>query len=291
VTPTGPRVVREKPRDPVSDGGTGPGVAAPNYARGMPRSTFRKAGSNAPLGYFAWEATGLRWLAAAPGGARVVEVVEAGEDELVLERLDAVAPTRAQATAFGAALAATHAAGAPAYGSPPEGWRGDGWLGPLSEPLPLMLHPRPTWGEFYAQERLEPMLRLGRDAGVYDDAGAVLFEKVAARVAAREIDTGEPASRLHGDLWAGNIVWTVDGGVLIDPAAHGGHREADLAFLVMFGAPHLDAILGGYADRAPLADGWRERVTLHQLHPLMLHAVLFGGGYVAQSLAVARRWA
>ena len=257
----------------------------------MPRSTFRKAGPNAPLGYFAWEAAGLHWLASAPGGARVVEVVETGEDELLLERLDATTPTRAHASAFGSALAATHAAGAAAYGSPPEGWRGDGWLGPLSEPLPLMLDPKPTWGAFYAQERLEPMLRHGRDIGIYDDTAGALFEKVVARVATGELDTAEPASRLHGDLWAGNIVWTTDGGVLIDPAAHGGHREADLAFLVMFGAPHLDAILGAYAERAPLADGWRERVTLHQLHPLMLHAVLFRGGYIAQSLAVARRWA
>jgi fructosamine-3-kinase len=79
--------------------------------------------------------------------------------------------------------------------------------------------------------------------------------------------------------------------VLIDAAAHGGHREADLAFLVLFGAPYLDAVLGAYAERHPLADGWRERVSLHQLHPLMLHAVLFGGGYIGQSIAVARRWA
>ncbi len=257
----------------------------------MPRSTFRKAGPNAPLGYFAWEATGLRWLAAAPGGAQVVEVVEAGEDELVLERLAATAPTREQAADFGARLAATHAAGAPAYGSPPEGWRGDGWLGPLSEPLPLALDPRPTWGEFYATQRLEPMLRAGVRLGVYDAAATAIFERVAARVATGELDTDEPASRLHGDLWAGNIVWTERGGVLIDAAAHGGHREADLAFLVLFGAPYLDAVLGAYADRHPLADGWRERVSLHQLHPLMLHAVLFGGGYIGQSIAVARRWA
>ncbi len=257
----------------------------------MPRSTFRKAGPHAPLGYFAWEAAGLRWLSAARGGAQVVSVVEAGEDELVLERLEPATPTREQAAGFGSGLAATHAAGAPAYGSPPDGWRGDGWLGPLSEPLPLTLDPRSSWGEFYAAQRIEPMLRAGVRVGVYDAAAVRLFERVARRVATGELDTGEPPSRLHGDLWAGNIVWTQHGGVLIDPAAHGGHREADLAFLVLFGAPHLDAVLGAYADRAPLADGWRERVTLHQLHPLMLHAVLFGGGYVGQSLAVARRWA
>ena len=138
----------------------------------------------------------------------MVEVVEAGEDELDLERLAATAPTREQAAAFGARLAATHAAGARAYGSPPEGWRGDGWLGPLSEPLPLALDPRPTWGEFYATQRLEPMLRAGVRLGVYDAAATAVFERVAARVATGELDTDEPASRLHGDLWAGNIVWT-----------------------------------------------------------------------------------
>jgi fructosamine-3-kinase len=257
----------------------------------MPGPTFRKAGANAPLGYFAWEAAGLRWLAAVPGGAAVVSVVEAGEDELLLERLESTSPTRQQAEAFGAALATTHAAGAPAYGSPPDGWRGDGWLGPLSQLLPLALTPVATWSEFYARQRLELILAAGVRLGIYDDESAALFDKVAARVASGEFDTREPPSRLHGDLWAGNIMWTSRGGVLIDPAAHGGHREADLAFLVLFGAPHLDAILGGYADVAPLADGWRERVSLHQLHPLMLHAVLFGGGYVGQSIATARRWA
>jgi hypothetical protein len=29
---------------------------------------------------------------------------------------------------------------------------------------------------------------------------------------------------------------------------------------------------------------------LHQLHPLLVHAVLFGGGYGARALAVARRF-
>jgi fructosamine-3-kinase len=257
----------------------------------MPVRTFRKAGANAPPGYFAWEATGLRWLAAAPGGAQVVPVVDVGEEALVLERLEPTAPSRDQAAAFGTALAATHAAGAQAYGSPPEGWTGPGWLGPLNEPLPLSLEPVDSWSDFYAHQRLEPVLRTGRRQGIYDAVDAALFEKVVARVASGELDVGEPPSRLHGDLWSGNLMWTKRGAVLIDPAAHGGHREADLAFLALFGAPYLDAILGSYRDAAPLVGGWRERVSLHQLHPLMLHAVLFGGGYVTQSLTVARRWA
>ncbi|WP_222843895.1 fructosamine kinase family protein [Cellulosimicrobium sp. CUA-896] len=115
----------------------------------------------------------------------------------------------------------------------------------------------------------------------------------------RLADLARPAlddapARLHGDLWSGNVLWTSAEpaprdepdpgieGVLIDPAAHGGHREADLAMLALFGAPHLEELLAGYAEQHPLARGWRHRVALHQVYPLAVHAVLFGGSYVPQ---------
>ena len=64
----------------------------------------------------------------------------------------------------------------------------------------------------------------------------------------------EPPSRIHGDLWSGNVVWSSDGsGYLVDPAAHGGHRETDLAMLALFGAPHLARLLEAYDEAAPLA--------------------------------------
>ena len=118
-----------------------------------------------------------------------------------------------------------------------------------------------------------------------DAAEVAVLDRLADRVAAGEHDTGEPASRLHGDLWSGNVLWTADDAVLIDPAAHGGHREADLAMLALFGAPHLERVLAAYDEAAPLADGWRERVPLHQVHPLLLHAVLFGGSYARADAA------
>lgn len=73
--------------------------------------------------------------------------------------------------------------------------------------------------------------------------------------------------------------------------AYGGHAETDLAMLALFGCPYLDEIVRGYDEASPLANGWRERVGLHQLAPLLLHCVLFGGAYVPQTLAVARRYA
>jgi fructosamine-3-kinase len=253
------------------------------------RTTHRKRSASAPRGYFAWEAAGLRWLAEA-GGAPVVEVLAVGDDFVDLVRLTPAPPTVEAAEALGRGLAATHTAGAPAHGCGPAGWDGDGWLGPLEEPLPLALGAWPSWGAFHAEARILALLPEARRRGTFDAGEVAVLERLAARVADGRFDTGEPPARLHGDLWSGNVLWTASGAVLLDPAAHGGHRETDLAMLALFGAPHLERLLAAYDETAPLADGWRERVLLHQVHPLLLHAVLFGGGYGAQALRAARRY-
>ncbi len=116
------------------------------------------------------------------------------------------------------------------------------------------------------------------DAGALRPGDERLVEAVIDRIGSLA-GPPEPPSRIHGDCWAGNVLWSGDRGWLIDPAAHGGHRETDLAMLALFGAPHLDRILAGYNDTVPLAAGWRARIPLHQLHPLLVHACLFGASY------------
>ena len=246
------------------------------------RTVFAKTASVSP-DFFAAEARGLDWLAA--GGAPVPAVLGYDAEALILSWLPPGSPTPAGAARAGADLAALHLSGAPTFGA--------GWPGYIGS-LPMDNGAEPSWPEFYALRRIEPYVRRLRDRGALADTGP--FDRLAARLP-ELAGPPEPPARLHGDLWSGNLLWSASGrAYLVDPAAHGGHRETDLAMLDLFGAPLLDRILDSYANAAaergsPLAPGWPDRVPLHQLFPLLVHAVLFGGGYRDRAVAVARRYA
>jgi fructosamine-3-kinase len=226
------------------------------------------------------EASGLRWLAE-PAVAPVPAALAADETCLVIEWIEAGEPSAAAAVRFGRELAALHAAGPPQLGAP--------WPGVIAGlPLPNDAAATDQWPQWYAANRLLPYVRIGRDHGTLTAADAVLLESAAGR-AAEVAGPPEPPSRIHGDCWSGNVLWSGGRGWLIDPAAHGGHRESDLAMLALFGAPYLDRILAGYQELRPLAEGWRQRVPLHQLHPLLVHVCLFGSAYRDAALDAARQ--
>ncbi|MGH3438657.1 MAG: fructosamine kinase family protein [Sciscionella sp.] len=229
------------------------------------------------------EAAGLRWLAE-PQAVPVPSVLGHNENWVVTELLDNAAPSPAAAEQLGRGLAELHAAGAPAFGSPPSGGPMDAWIGLA----PMRNVPSPGWPEWYAEYRIQPYLRRALDSGALHTSEAAVIDNVCERIATLGVPPELP-SRLHGDLWNGNLQWDGEQAWLIDPAAHGGHRETDLAMLRLFDCPYLDRILGAYREVAPLADGWAERVPLHQLYPLLVHTVLFGGGYARQAVAAARQ--
>lgn len=244
---------------------------------------FVKRNRDAPNGFFACEAAGLAWLAAAESGVPCVRVVAHDATSLTLQRLDVVEPDRASADEFGRRLARTHDSGAPAFGAPPDGWSGPGYFGPIDSPLPMSLTGHASWGSFYSDERLAPMAERAGDR-LEPDARREL-DRVMTRCRRGDFDDDDGPARIHGDLWSGNVMWTRAGAVLIDPAAHGGHRETDLAMLALFGCRFFETVIDGYLGERPLRAGWRERVGLHQLYPLLVHLVLFGSSYAKSTCA------
>jgi fructosamine-3-kinase len=244
------------------------------FAKAVPASDP----SGAVAAAFAAEANGLRWLAEA-AAVPVPEVLAVDPEVLVISMIPPGQATPEAAFGFGTDLARLHAAGADGFGAP--------WPGFIAS-LPLDNTPDSgDWPRWYAHRRLLPFLRRAVDAGALRSQDARLVEAVIDRIGLLA-GPPEPPSRIHGDCWAGNVLWSGGRGWLIDPAAHGGHRETDLAMLALFGAPDLDRILIGYDDTVPLAAGWRSRIPLHQLHPLLVHACLFGASYREAVLSAAR---
>jgi fructosamine-3-kinase len=247
------------------------------------RRVFAKTHLSPPPGFFTTEAAGLRWLGDAATVA-VPDVLAVSDDQpahLVLSWIDTGSPTSTTEADLGRDLAALHLAGAPCFGR--EDRRTTG-----SRALPNT--PAATWSDFYASSRLLPLARLARNGGVLPERSIRALESLAGRLDEFGAHDEGPA-RLHGDLWAGNRL-VGRGGVswLIDPAAHGGHREFDLAMMRLFGGFGA-ACFATYYDVHPLADGWQDRVALHQIAPLVVHAIKFGGGYVPSAAAAIDQYA
>ena len=244
---------------------------------------FVKTRADALPGEYAAEAAALRWLAE-PGALRTPRVIDVDADYLALGWIEPGTLGEAGAEELGRGLAATHDAGAEQFGA--SGAGASGGFGSLR----LSNEPSADWASFYAERRLAPLARIGAERGVLSAPGAAAVQRVCERLGDL-VGPAEEPSRLHGDLWSGNVMADERGRPwLIDPSSYGGHREVDLAMLRLFGAPS-GRVFDAYEEHSPLAAGWEDRVELYQLLPLLVHALLFGGSYVAAAERIARRYA
>ena len=216
------------------------------------------------------EAEGLRLLGAVADGPPVPDVVLVEPDLLVTTAIDQMPRTAGHDEALGRGLALLHRAPHPHWGG------GSSWVGSC----PVDPSPAEDGAAFYGARLLDLSARCGLEGAV----GPVVDRLTDL------LPAGGPAL-LHGDLWWGNVLFGTDGRAwLVDPSAHGGHPEEDLAMLALFGAVP-DRLLRAYREVLPLGDGWEDRVQLFQLPPLLVHALLFDGGYRTQVEDGARRFA
>ena len=244
------------------------------------RTVFAKSGAELPFGILRVEAEGLEWLRV-EGGAPVPEVLAVSDDVLVLEWIEPGNRVADTDERLGRGLAAIHRQ-QPAH----FGWHRDGFIGSIAQ---RNSPPEDDWPTCWITRRIEPLSRVACDRGAIDATVLRLVERLGARIDALA-GPAEPPARVHGDLWSGNVhVDTQGTSWLIDPAAYGGHREVDLAMLHLFGQPSR-ALVAAYDEAFPLADGWRHRLTLWQLEPLLAHAVMFGGNYGDAARGVLERY-
>lgn len=250
---------------------------------------FFKGRRDADRTEFEMEAAGLAWLGAAetlpvpqvfgtvggPFPGLLLEWIEPGG------RLDS-----AGKEAFGRGLAAIHRLGAGSFGQLPDGAPDrEPHVGPVALGFCFDEDPERGFGTCYAQ-RLEGLAAKALDKGAIETGELDSITSVCARIESLA-GPPEPPARTHGDLWSGNVLVAEDGSPwLIDPAAHGAHRELDLAMLWLFGAPS-DRFLSAYKEEFPLEPDFRGRIDLWQIQPLLIHAILFGGPYGAAAARAA----
>jgi fructosamine-3-kinase len=214
------------------------------------------------------EAEGLAELGRCEGAPPVPDVLVAEPGLLVTRWVEQGPRTEVHDEALGRMLAALHTPRWPHFGG------GSSWIGDC--PVDPAVHREGT--AFYGSRLSALAARCDLDRQI---------RPVVDRIG-RLLPPDGPAL-VHGDLWWGNVLWGADGRPwLIDPSTHGGHPEEDLAMLGLFG-PVPDATARAYAAVRPPAAGWEERVDLFRLYPLLVHTVLFGGGYRSEAEAVIRR--
>lgn len=242
-------------------------------------SLFLKWNDSAPDYMFETESKGLKILSDANTDLVIPEVVEVGKNFLLLSLLIPGLGNSGSAYNFGTELAKLHQHSFETFGL-----NHDNFIGKL----PQRNHQHQNWADFFISERIEPQIKLGIQTGKFESDLIPIVDTLHKTV--QDLFPYEQPALLHGDLWSGNYMFTNSGVASIyDPAVYYGHREMDIAMTRLFGGFSSD-FYDGYNSEYPLADGFEDRIELCNLYPVLVHANLFGGGYIHRTLEILKRF-
>jgi phosphatidylserine decarboxylase len=257
--------LRDRIRDLARAGGGDPDAPLDPLAGGDICTVVRvgdvvvKALPDGPAGLFAAEEAGLARLGGA--GAPVPEVLHRADDGLVLRYL---APGEADWEAMGRVMAALHRPAGDRYGTD-----SPVFLGRFELPLATGV----DWTPWFREHRLRPLLDAARDA-----LGPELHDR-ASRWLDRAAWEAEGPCVVHGDCWAGNVMHTRRGPMLIDPSAQWAERGLDVAMMRLFGG-FPASFWRAYEAARPLPDTTREALPAYSLYYVLAHVVFFGTPWI-----------
>jgi fructosamine-3-kinase len=229
-------------------------------------------------GMFEAEAKGLKALATAnaikvPGVIRFENTFN--EQFLILEWIEKGVNNSLSQEALGRSLAKLHKNTSPYFGLDHHNF-----MGSLTQSNNL----NTSWSGFFISERLKPQIELGTLRGLLDKNVLQQFELLFNKL--DELYPRELPALVHGDLWSGNyMISNLQEPVLIDPAIAYANREVDLAMTTLFGG-FQGAFYDAYHEVFPLQEGWKDRVDVWNLYPLLVHLNLFGRSYLGQVKAI-----
>lgn len=160
----------------------------------------------------------------------------------------------------------------------------DNYIGSLEQ----INTPHDDWPTFYWEERIYPLAKKAVTSGIAPESMLSSLGSLESTFKTL-CQTKEPPSLLHGDLWSGNVMAGIDGPSIYDPAVYYGNREVEIAFTKLFGGFH-DDFYAAYNHIYPLASDFQDRIDLYQLYPLLVHVLIFGGGYIQSVNSVINRY-
>ncbi|MBL7161825.1 MAG: fructosamine kinase family protein [Anaerolineales bacterium] len=241
-------------------------------------SFFLKTNRSTPQDMFAREVEGLHALKV-EDGPTVPESYLHGEDFILMEDLTPAPPHTDYWPEFGRRLAALHN-----YTNDQFGFTHDNYIGSTPQP-------NPWTGDgyaFFGEHRISYMTRLAQQRGLMAAEDVQRAERLVTQLP--DLIPEQPASLIHGDLWSGNATSDSRGApAIIDPAAHYGWTEAELAMTTLFGS-FPETFYRAYQEVRPLEPGYRSRFPIYNLYHLLNHLNLFGHSYLGQVQSILRRF-